>query len=165
MAPFPLYCLVSWIAVAFIWPSSNKNFTVYFFPLHVDLLLFFSSAAFLMVRIIVFNCNWLSCHWIQWILQEPFKETSWNNVMHSFRCFGDMRTSGGPIVSFFYSLFPVVIAGIITVCYMGVWITIQVTIWAIIQLRIFSFSIIKIYCCLHLGCITFQHTDNKNAFQ
>ena len=44
------------------------------------------------------------------------------------RCFGDMRTSGGPIVSFFYSLFPVVIAAIITVCYVGVWVTIQVTI-------------------------------------
>ena len=41
------------------------------------------------------------------------------------RCFGDMRTSGGPIVGLFYSLFPVVVTGIITVCYVGVWVTIQ----------------------------------------
>ena len=40
-----------------------------------------------------------------------------------------MRTSGGPIVSLFYSLFPIVTAVIITVCYVGIWVTIQVTIW------------------------------------
>ena len=43
-----------------------------------------------------------------------------------FRCFGDMRTSGGPIVSLFYSLFPIGTAVIITVCYLGIWITIKV---------------------------------------
>ena len=42
-------------------------------------------------------------------------------------CFGDMRTSGGPIVSLFYSLFPIITAVIITVCYIGIWITIKVS--------------------------------------
>ena len=45
------------------------------------------------------------------------------------RCFGDSRTSGGPIVALFYSLFPVATAGFITVCYVGVWVTIQVSIY------------------------------------
>ena len=43
------------------------------------------------------------------------------------RCFGDMRTSGGPIVSLFYSLFPIITAVIITVCYVGIWVTIKVS--------------------------------------
>ena len=45
----------------------------------------------------------------------------------TLRCFGDMRTSGGPIVSLFYSLFPIITAVIITVCYVGIWITIKVS--------------------------------------
>ena len=43
------------------------------------------------------------------------------------RCLADYGTSGGPIIALFYSVFPMGVTAIVTICYVGVWITIQVS--------------------------------------
>lgn len=37
-----------------------------------------------------------------------------------------MESTGGPIISLFYACFPIGVTVIVSVCYIGVWITIQV---------------------------------------
>ena len=44
------------------------------------------------------------------------------------KCLGDYSSPGGPIVAMYLSIYPIAVTVIITVCYMGVWITIQVII-------------------------------------
>ena len=61
--------------------------------------------------------------------QDPPMGTIQMLVSIGYRCFADMRTSGGPILALVYSIFPVIATGIITVCYVGVWVTIKVNIW------------------------------------
>ena len=74
--------------------------------------------------------------WTQWILVKGTPASILVNLFSSEeditedffpRCLTDYSTSGGPIIALFYSIFPVVVSAIITVCYIGVWITIQVT--------------------------------------
>ena len=52
------------------------------------------------------------------------------------RCLTDYSTSGGPIIALFYSMFPVLVSAFITVCYIGVWITIQVTVYTIMDSKV-----------------------------
>ena len=50
------------------------------------------------------------------------------NTVFFDRCLGDYGSAGGPVIALFLSIYPICVAVIITACYVGVWITIQVNI-------------------------------------